>query len=212
MTQHWNDVYATRRVEERSWSESAPTTSLELLDRLGVTASESFIDVGAGESHLVDHLLARGFTDLSILDVSTTALAATLERVGSDRVVAIDGDVTTWRSERRYDVWHDRAVLHFLSPTDALRYARTVRAAVSPGGAVVIGVFAPDGPATCSGLTVTHYTAPELMSLLGEEFDVVDERRTRHVTPWGDEQSFQWIAARRREHASQLSVTSRPGS
>jgi trans-aconitate methyltransferase len=209
MSEHWNNVYATRGVDERSWSETEPTTSLELLDELGVTPRDSILDIGAGESELVDHLRARGFTDLSVLDLSGTALGATRERIGHDNVVTIEADVTTWHPTRSYDVWHDRAVLHFLSAPDALRYASTLRDALSPSGAVVIGVFAPDGPESCSGLAVTRYGADDLAALLGEEFRIVTERRVRHRTPWGSEQSFQWIAARRDERASQLSASER---
>jgi trans-aconitate methyltransferase len=202
MSEHWNDVYATRGVDERSWSEPEPTTSLELLEVLGVAPGDSLIDIGAGESQLVDHLLARGFTDLSILDLSATALAATRERMSHENVVTVEANVTTWHPTRHYDVWHDRAVLHFLSPPDALRYVSTLRDALFPGGAVVIGVFAPDGPESCSGLPVTRYGAEDLAALLGEEFRVVTERRVRHRTPWGTEQPFQWVAARRSERAS----------
>lgn len=202
MSEHWNGVYATRGVDERSWSEPEPTTSLELLDVLGVTPRDSIIDIGAGESELVDRLRARGCTDLSILDLSATALAATRERIGHENVVTVEADVTTWHPTRHYDVWHDRAVLHFLSAPDALRYAGTLREALSPGGAVVIGVFAPDGPESCSGLPVTRYSAEDLAALLGEEFRVVTKRRVRHRTPWGTDQSFQWVAARRNERAS----------
>ena len=197
MTEHWNDVYATRGAEERSWSEDEPTSSLELLDLLGVTARDSLLDVGAGESGLVDHLLARGFTDLTIMDLSEVALAATREREGHDHVATVQADVTTWRTARRFDVWHDRAVLHFLSPDDARRYVATMENTLSPRGAVVIGVFAPDGPASCSGLAVQRYSAEDLVELLGPGFTLVGQHQRRHRTPWGAEQSFQWVALRR---------------
>lgn len=202
MSDHWNEVYATRGVEERSWSEPEPTTSLELLDVLDVTPGDSIIDIGAGESELVDHLLARGFTDVTVLDLSATALAVTHERTGHENLVTLKADVTKWTPTRLYDVWHDRAVLHFLSASGAERYATTLREALSPGGAVVIGVFAPDGPESCSGLPVTRYSAEDLATLLGKEFTLVTQRPMRHLTPWGSEQSFQWIAARRHERAS----------
>ena len=202
MSQHWNDVYATRTVPERSWSEPEPTMSLELLDLLGVTAGNSVIDIGGGESRLVDHLFARGFTDVTVLDLADTALAVTRDRAGCENVATVQADVTVWQPTRHYDVWHDRAVLHFLSPRDAQRYANTLRGVLAPGGAVVIGVFAPDGPQSCSGLPVHRYSAEDLASLLGDEFDIVTERRFRHRTPWGSEQSFQWIAARHTAYAS----------
>lgn len=201
MSDHWNDVYASRAVHERSWSEPVPVTSLELFDALGITMRDSVIDIGAGESALVDHLLVRGFADLTVLDLSASALAVTRARVGHENVVTVTADVTAWRPTRRFDVWHDRAVLHFLSTAAAQLYASTLRDALSEGGAVVIGVFAPDGPTTCSGLPVTRYDAESLAALLGEEFCVEIERRVRHRTPWGSEQSFQWVGARRRAPA-----------
>ena len=197
MSEHWNNVYATRGAEERSWSEDEPTSSLELLDLLGVTARDSLLDVGAGESGLVDHLLARGFTDLTVLDLSEVALAATREREGHDHVVTVAADVTSWRTQRLFDVWHDRAVLHFLSIDDAQRYVATLESVLAPQGAVVIGVFAPDGPSSCSGLEVQRYSAEDLVELLGTDFVLVGQRRSRHRTPWGAEQSFQWVALRR---------------
>jgi trans-aconitate methyltransferase len=209
MSEHWDDVYASRAVSERSWSEREPTTSLELLDVVGVTTHDSLIDVGAGESELVDRLLTRGLTDVSVVDVSATALAVTRERVGADNVAAIRADVTTWRPSRQYDVWHDRTTLHFLSTTDALRYVTTLREVLSERGAVVIGVFAPDGPESCSGLPVTRYDADDLFALLGEGFREVARRRVSHLTPGGREQSFQWIGARRDERALQLSARQR---
>ena len=201
MSEHWNVVYSTRSVAERSWSEPVPTVSLELLDVLGVTSEDSVIDIGAGESEFVGHLRLRGFSDLTVLDLADAALDVTRERVGYQNVITVQADVTAWQPTRRYDAWHDRAVLHFLSPIDAQRYATTVRQALAPGGVVVIGVFAPDGPESCSGLPVNRYSAHDLSALLGEEFDIVTQRHVRHHTPWDSEQSFQWIAARRHERA-----------
>ena len=197
MSEHWNRVYDTREPEEVSWFEAEPVVSLELIDALGVVSEDSILDVGAGTSTLLERLGARGHRDLTRLDVSASALAeaATRSAVATHDVEA---DVTTWVPPRRYDLWHDRAVLHFLRPPDALRYAATLRRALAPGGVVVIGVFSPEGPTSCSGLEVTRYDAAQLRELLGEDFEVVVERRVVHVTPRQVEQSFQWIAARRR--------------
>ena len=197
MSEHWNRVYDTREPEEVSWFEAEPVVSLELIDALGVVSEDSILDVGAGTSTLLERLAARGHRDLTRLDVSASALAeaATRSAVATHDVEA---DVTTWVPPRRYDLWHDRAVLHFLRPPDALRYAATLRRALSPGGVVVIGVFSLEGPTSCSGLEVTRYDAAQLRELLGQDFEVVVERRVVHVTPRQVEQSFQWIAARRR--------------
>lgn len=198
MSEHWNRVYDTREPDQVSWFEREPTISLELLDTLGVTSEDSVIDVGAGASTLGERLRSRGHTDITILDISASALAQSIERVGHDTVSTVEADVTTWEPRRRYDLWHDRAVLHFLDEEGAQRYAATLRRALSSRGGVVIGVFSPEGPATCSGLDVTRYSAEQLGELLGPDFVVVAERREIHLTPWGAPQSFQWVAARRR--------------
>jgi hypothetical protein len=173
MSAYWNHVYESRESDALSWFEPEPTTSLELLDELAISVDDAVLDIGAGESLLVDRLAARGCHDLTILDLSATALGVTLARRGAQVVTAIEADVTTWRPARHYNVWHDRAVLH----------------------------FAPDGPTTCSGLEVTRYDAEDLTQLLGNGFEVIAQRRARHLTPWGAEQSFQWVAAVRKGRA-----------
>jgi trans-aconitate methyltransferase len=202
MSTHWNDVYATRGRDELSWFEPEPTVSLELLEVLGVTNADSVLDVGAGESLLVDRLAEGGFTDLTVLDLSARALADITSRPGLEILDVVEADVTAWEPLRQYDVWHDRAVLHFVEPARVIRYAETLHKALAPNGKVVIGVFAPDGPESCSGLAVTRYDASDLARLLGENFDIVSERRVIHLTPWGARQSFQWVAAVRNGRAS----------
>jgi len=204
MSAHWNEVYATKTADQLSWFEPTPVTSLALVDTLGVAVHDGVLDVGGGESRFVDHLLARGFDDVSVLDLSSAALAITLARVASPYVTTYCDDVTTFAPDRTFALWHDRAVLHFLGPDQASAYVATLRRVLAPTGALVIGVFSPDGPTSCSGLPVTRYDAAGLAALLGPEFDIVDERRAVHVTPWAAEQSFQWVAARRR--ASEVSA------
>ena len=191
---HWDSLYEVRDLTEMSWTEDEPTMSLRLFDALGVRDTDSVIDVGGGRSPLASRLLARGLRDVSVLDVSPVAL----RDLPAD-VTREVGDVTNWRAPRTYDVGHDRALLHFLSPGQVSRYVDTLRSALEPTGAVVIGAFSPEGPDSCSGLDVTRYAVDELTRVLGEDFDVVADARQVHRTPWGAEQSFQWIAARRRD-------------
>jgi trans-aconitate methyltransferase len=195
MSQHWNEIHATARAQDLSWFEPEPTTSLELFDQLGVSPHEAIVDVGAGRSLLVERLVARGFDDVTILDLSASALNETKSRPGLENVVALEAEVTTWEPKRRFDVWHDRAVLHFIEPARSNLYGERLRTALSPGGKVIIGVFSPEGPDSCSGVSVTRYDATDLARLLGEGFDIVTQLRRSHVTPWGVDQSFQWIAA-----------------
>jgi trans-aconitate methyltransferase len=193
--EHWNDRYRTVGSTEVSWYEPAPTVSLELLDLLGVGADRSVIDIGGGASALVDHLLVRGHRDLAVLDLSVAALDEARERTGDPTAVTwIEADLLSWTPPRRWEVWHDRAVLHFLTTDDQRAvYARALAAATEPGAAVVLGAFAPDGPTHCSGLEVRRQTFDDLAALAGN-IDVVERRHHLHRTPGGGEQSFNWIA------------------
>ena len=170
-----------------------------MIDVLGIAPAARVIDVGGGAASLVDQLIARGFTDLTVLDISQVALTAARARVGHQAPVSwVHEDVLTWRPRQRFDLWHDRAVFHFLvDPADQQRYLATVRATLAPAGAVIIATFASDGPDHCSGLPVARYSAEDLTALLGNAFTVVDTSREEHTTPAGARQSFTWVAARR---------------
>jgi trans-aconitate methyltransferase len=194
---HWDERYRTVGSDAASWFEAEPTTSLELLDVLGVAPGDSVIDVGGGASRLVDHLVEAGHTDVAVLDLSEVALAEARARIGAlAEVTWINEDLLVWHPTRRWDVWHDRAVLHFLTNDDDRRvYVDRMWAALEPGGAFVIGTFAEDGPTECSALPVRRYRANDFVELLGD-VDVTEVRRTVHRTPAGYEQPFNWIAGR----------------
>jgi trans-aconitate methyltransferase len=179
--------------------------SLALVERLRVLNAAPVIDVGGGASRLVDVLLARGYVDLSVLDVSSTALEIARHRVADAAAVQwICDDVMAWQPQRSYGLWHDRAVFHFLTAAaDRANYLNIARKAVAPGGAVVMATFAADGPEHCSGLPVARYDVSDLESLL-DGFTVVTSRREEHITPAGAIQPFTWIAARRAMAAPEL--------
>lgn len=199
--QHWADVYTSRGATQVSWYQAAPTQALELIDSTaGLNPELPAVDVGAGASRLVDALLARGFTDLTALDVSDDGLAHSRARLGTDaqRVRWTVVDVLDWAPDRRFGLWHDRAVFHFLTdPADRARYRELLETALAPGALVVIGTFAVDGPESCSGLPTVRYRPDELAAALGPGLRVVAERREEHVTPWGAVQPFTWVALRR---------------
>jgi len=196
--EHWARVYSTRAVDAVSWYQAEPTVSVELIDALGVDRAEGVVDVGGGASVLVDRLIDRGYADVAVVDIAGAALAAGRARVGADAPVDwVVADVLTWAPGRRYDLWHDRAVLHFLAGDEVAGYRATLERVLAPGGAVVLGAFAPDGPDSCSGLAVTRYDADGLAGVLGTGFEVVASRREVHVTPSGVSQPFTWVAARR---------------
>ena len=194
---HWDDVYAGRDPIETSWFEEEPTTSSRLIDA-AVTSTGSCIDVGAGRSTLVDHLLDRGWTSITLLDLSATALRQVRERIGDDRVSYVVGDVLAAVPAGSYDCWHDRAVLHFLTADrDRARYAEIAARAIAPGGVAVIGCFAPDGPEQCSGLPVRRASAADIATLLGAAFVLEQAERREHMTPWAAAQPFTWAVLRR---------------
>lgn len=173
--------------------------TFQLLDALEVSSTAAFIDVGGGESDLVDQLLVRNFSDVTVLDVSTEAIEAARRRVGADpRVTWLVDDLLTWKSERRYDVWHDRAVFHFLAESEIGVYRSLLDRTLASGGVVILATFALDGPAFCSGLPVLRYGPDDLMGVLGADFELVASSKEVHATPGGAEQTFTWIAARRR--------------
>jgi len=195
---HWESVYERNHFEGVSWFQAKPAVSLELVERLGVSNEARIIDVGGGASVLVDELLNRSFVDLTVLDISEAALRASRERVGAEASVNwIARDLLTWNPTGRYDLWHDRAVFHFLSGDEVGVYRDLLLRAVAPQGCVIMATFALDGPGRCSGLPVTKYDANHLVDALGEAFEPAFQRREIHRTPSGAVQPFTWIAARR---------------
>ncbi len=193
---HWDEAYRSRGVEGVSWFEAEPAASLAMIGLLGVEPTAAVVDVGGGASLLVDRLVGAGFVDVTVLDVSTHALDEGRRRLGPrSEVTWLHEDVLAWRPGRRYGLWHDRAVFHFLTDeADQERYLATLEAAALPGAGVVLATFAPDGPDHCSGLPVARYSAEALAATLGELVTVVTTRREVHITPAGVRQPFTWVA------------------
>jgi len=197
---HWEGVYTTKGEKEVSWYQDDPAPSLDLIALAGVSKPASIIDIGGGASRLVDHLLAQGFERLTVLDLSAAALESAKARLGEKaaKVRWEVADITKWNPPQAYDLWHDRAAFHFLTDeADQSAYVERVRKAVSPGGHVIIGTFALDGPERCSGLPIVRYDSAALSALLGPEFTLIDARRHDHTTPWGAVQRFQFSTFRR---------------
>ncbi|WP_448029029.1 class I SAM-dependent methyltransferase [Bradyrhizobium liaoningense] len=192
---HWDHVYATKGEAEVSWFQDSPATSLDLIRAANPDHGATIIDIGGGASRLVDALLQDGYRDVAVLDLSANALDAAKKRIGGAASIVdwIVADATTWRPAKTYDVWHDRAAFHFLTdPHDRAAYVERLRSALTPGGQVVIGTFAPDGPEKCSGLPVQRHDSTSLAAELGPEFDLVETRNETHHTPWNSTQAFQF--------------------
>jgi len=197
---HWENVYTTKGETEVSWFQETPAPSLELIALVGASRQSAIIDIGAGASRLVDHLVSEGYEDLTVLDLSAAALAAAKARIGekAQHVHWLAADATTWEPSRTYDVWHDRAAFHFLTGSaDQAAYVARLLRALRRGGHVIVGAFALDGPEKCSGLPVARHDAKSLGRAFGAEFVLIDTRRSEHPTPWGATQRFQFSTFRR---------------
>jgi SAM-dependent methyltransferase len=202
----WDERYERTAPTDRSWTEVWPSATLASLDALSCTPADSLIDVGGGSGLLVDALIERGWRDLCVLDLAGAALSEARARlgVGGDAVWWCTGDVRTVDLARTFTVWHDRAVLHFLTaPEDIAAYFAQLDRTVAPGGAVVIEVFGPTGPAQCSGLDVCQWSTEDLIAAFGPSWETVRATTVDHVTPSGEVQAFSTVALRRaiRENA-----------
>jgi SAM-dependent methyltransferase len=191
---HWEGIYSEKAPNQVSWYRPHLETSLALIGQCTSGRSSSIIDVGGGESTLVDDLLAHGYENITVLDISQTAIDANRKRLGraSESVHWLVGDITQIALESSaYDVWHDRAVFHFLTaPGDRAAYVRQVARAVKHGGHVIIGAFGPEGPTKCSGLDVVRYDAESLQREFGVQFRLLSTSVELHRTPFGTVQQF----------------------
>jgi ubiquinone/menaquinone biosynthesis C-methylase UbiE len=197
---HWEAVYATKGEVAVSWYQAEPRLSLELIRAVAPADGGRIIDVGGGASVLVDRLLDLPFERIAVLDIAETALSKARSRLGerAKRVEWIKADVTEIEDVGTFDVWHDRAVFHFLTDAaDRRKYADLARQTVPKGGHLVIASFAQDGPKRCSGLDVCRYDAGSMTAELGEEFSLTREARETHMTPWNTTQAFFYGVFRR---------------
>lgn len=200
---HWDQVYRTTSPDRVSWYQAELELSLGLIRRAAPETSAAIIDVGGGASTLVDSLLGAGYHRVTVLDVSGVALAAAQARLGAAAapVTWLEADVleTPFRAGG-FDLWHDRAVFHFLTrPSDRRRYVAQVGRAVLPGGHVLVATFAPDGPSRCSGLNVARYSAEGLHAEFGAGFRLISSHREEHHTPSDRTQAFTYCLFRTRE-------------
>ena len=197
---HWETIYTKKAPEAVSWYRPHLETSLALIARAADNKSASIIDLGGGESTLVDDLLARGFQNITVLDVSQVAIEATKKRLGefADRVRWLVADITEVELQpRSYEVWHDRAVFHFLTaPEERAAYVRQVARSVKPGGHVIVSTFGPEGPTKCSGLDVVRYDPESLHGEFGTSFRLVDSSKELHQTPFDTTQQFLYCYCR----------------
>ena len=199
---HWEQVYSTRLTTEVGWYQAHPATSLNLIAATRIRTDEPLIDVGGGASRLVDNLLARGFSRLAVLDISAAALEAAKSRLGegAGRVDWVVADVTQFKPQEKYALWHDRAVFHFLTNAeDRQAYMAVARQSIEPEGNLIIATFALNGPEKCSGLEIVRYSPESLAREVGDDFELAETCDEIHTTPSGGQQSFVYCRFRRKK-------------
>lgn len=190
-TNHWDEVYSKKMDAETSWFQEKPLESLKLIEELKLDLKSKIIDIGGGNSRLIEHLIKMGFQDLSILDISHQIIEKSKLGLKESNVKFIVSDVLDFHPTEKYDLWHDRATFHFLTKIeDVERYLSVANSSLKPGGCVIISTFAKTGPNKCSGLSVQQYSEGDLKKCFGQHFKNVKCFEHTHHTPWGVKQDF----------------------
>ena len=199
--EHWDNIYRTKKLTEVSWYQPVPETSLTFIKDLQLPKSASIIDIGAGDSFLVDFLVAEGYENISVLDISSESINRAKKRLGerAAKVKWIHVDVLEFNPEAEYDLWHDRAAFHFFTNDEEIeKYVETLQAATKPASHFILGTFSDKGPSKCSGIDIKQYSTAELIGLFSSDFDVVSCSNVNHETPTGATQNFNFCSFRRK--------------
>ena len=197
---HWEHVYSDKKSTEVSWYQQHPERSLDLIKAAGVDTSARIIDIGGGASTLVDFLLDAGYQNISVLDIAHSAIEQAKVRLGNraDKVTWFESDITKFSPALTFDLWHDRAVFHFLKDeADRASYVSTLLNALKPGAHAIIATFGLDGPEKCSGLEVVRYSPETMAAVLGDSFQLVETSSEEHTTPRETSQSFVYCRFKR---------------
>ena len=195
--QHWEKIYETKQPNEVSWTQDIPETSLDFIHSFKLPKSAKIIDIGGGDSKLVDHLLLEGFTNITVLDISTASLERAKKRLGDKAATVqwIEADIREFVPKEKYDLWHDRAAFHFLTEKeDVMEYLKLVRKAVN--GYMIVGTFSPEGPTKCSGLSIRQYSDEELTTMFMDGFEKIKCVNVDHITPFHTAQNFTFCSFR----------------
>jgi ubiquinone/menaquinone biosynthesis C-methylase UbiE len=201
---HWENIYQTKDLKDLSWFQPSPRTSLEFLSQLTIEKNAKIIDVGGGDSYLVDNLLDLGYTDITVLDISGLALEKAKSRLGKRAAMVkwIEADIALFRSSEKYDFWHDRATFHFLTAEEEIEaYINNAALSIKPSGALVIGTFSEKGPLKCSGIEIRQYSETAITERLKRYFEKIRCINTDHRTPFGTIQNFIFCSFRKLQFA-----------
>lgn len=200
--QHWEKIYGTKQLESCSWYQPDPFTSLDFIEQSGIEKSAKIIDVGGGDSYLADSLLDRGYTDITVLDISETALERAKQRLSgrAGLVKWIVGDAAKFANKEKYDLWHDRAAFHFLTdPKDVASYSANAKESINSGGTLIVGTFSQKGPEKCSGVAIRQYSKESLKEVFRNGFSPVKCLNIDHTTPFNASQNFTFCRFRRQD-------------
>lgn len=199
---HWENIYQTKELNEVSWYQPQPTTSLDFIKDANLSKGSKIIDIGGGDSYLVDHLIALNYTDISVLDISQAAIERAKKRLGKDsiKVKWIVADASNFEPEEKYDLWHDRAAFHFLTQENEIEnYIETLNQYLQPNGFVIIGTFSEQGPTKCSGIEIKQYSELTISERFSKYFTKIKSLIVDHNTPFDTIQNFVFCSFKKSE-------------
>ena len=198
---HWENIYQKKEIDGVSWYQKVPVESLQLIKKYSISNSDKIIDIGCGKSFLADNLLELNYTDISLVDISSNALKEVKERLQNKSLNFIETDILNFNSNDKYDIWHDRAVFHFITNPEGIeKYISLCNKYINNHGILIIGAFAEDGPLKCSGLEIKRYSVDQISGLFKETFELVESFKMLHKTPFDTKQSFSFCVLRKFTH------------
>ena len=198
---HWENIYQKKEIDGVSWYQKIPSESLQLIKKYSISNSDKIIDIGCGKSFLADNLLELNYTNISLVDISSNALKEVKERLQNKSLNFIETDILNFNSNDKYDIWHDRAVFHFITDREGIKkYISLCNEYINKKGILIIGTFAEDGPLKCSGLEIKRYSVDQISDLFEESFELVESFKMLHKTPFDTEQSFSFCVLRKFTH------------
>lgn len=195
---HWENIYQKKEIDGVSWYQKIPSESLQLIKKYSISNSDKIIDIGCGKSFLADNLLELNYTNISLVDISSNALKEVKQRLQNKSLNFIETDILNFNSNDKYDIWHDRAVFHFITNRQGIeKYISLCNKYINNNGILIIGTFAEDGPLKCSGLEIKRYSVDQISGLFEESFELVESFKMLHKTPFDTEQSFSFCVLRK---------------
>ena len=198
---HWENIYQKKEIDGVSWYQKIPSESLQLIKKYSISNSDKIVDIGCGKSFLADNLLELNYTNISLVDISSNALKEVKERLQNKSLNFIETDILNFNSNDKYDIWHDRAVFHFITDREGIKkYISLCNEYINKKGILIIGTFAEDGPLKCSGLEIKRYSVDQISGLFEETFELVESFKMLHKTPFDTEQSFSFCVLRKFTH------------